>query len=365
MSNSKNKSKFTRWIFDSYHVNTRGLALFRIFSALFILFFLMPSREMIQFLASSPKDFFVPPPGPMMLFNGFPSIVVFNVLYGLLVIFLIGVLLGAFTKTSSILTGVTLFAIKGFFYSVGKVDHDFLIIVTPILMAFSGWGKAYSLDFRFGKNDKISYSWTLSLLALCIGFMMFTAGFTKLLGGWLDTGSQATVGHFFNQYFMKGRQDLMASYVMEINNNIHWEILDYATVIFETGFLVAIIHPLTTRLFICFSIFFHFSIMMVLNISFLSNFIAYAAFFDWAWLDQKIKSIGNFKSKNLSDSLPVLSVPFLLLLIQAVSLIGSKYNLITLHSDLEIYEVTIVSFAASISIGYIVQLIRKIIRYRD
>src|SRR5690625_5725460 len=70
-------------------------------------------------------------------------------------------------------------------------------------MAFTNWGAAYSVDScRQNSSDQTAESWPLTLLALLIGFMMFTAGVPKILGGWLDPSTQAVQGHLFNQYFL-------------------------------------------------------------------------------------------------------------------------------------------------------------------
>jgi hypothetical protein len=63
-----NRTAFDRWIYDSYHVSTEGMGLYRIFASLMILFFLMPRYSEYAYLASLPNDFFAPPSGPMMFF---------------------------------------------------------------------------------------------------------------------------------------------------------------------------------------------------------------------------------------------------------------------------------------------------------
>lgn len=284
-----NQTKFSSWIFDSFKVSPEGLGLYRIFCGLFLLLFLLPPAGIYWFISSLPHTFFQPPPGPMALFNGFPSHSVLLLLHTLLILSICSMTLGWHTKKSSILTGVLLLAIKGFVYSVGKINHDFLIIIVPVLMAFSGWGKGYSIDNLLKRNDQKIEGWTLTLLALFIGFMFFTAGFSKLIGGWLDVESQAALGHVFKQYYVVERQDFLAGFVVNINSPFFWECVDYLTVIFEVGFLLAIFHPRSTRLFLCFAVLFHFSLMMVLNISFLPNFLAYAAFLNWTWIDNFVK----------------------------------------------------------------------------
>jgi hypothetical protein len=126
-------SYFVNWIFNSFPVSAGGLALYRIFTSLYILLFLMPSFEMYSFLGSLPDEFYHPPPGPMSIFHGFPSTTIFYILHGGLILSLLGILLGYKTKYSSILSAVFLLIIKGFFYSVGKINHDLLIIIVPLV----------------------------------------------------------------------------------------------------------------------------------------------------------------------------------------------------------------------------------------
>ena len=258
---------------------------------------MLPSRGVYEFLGGMPADFYAPPPGPMMFFDHFPSEAIFRVLQGLLIGALISLFLGFKTKSVSILTGLLLLTIKGFVYSLGKINHDILLAVVPLVMAFSGWGGVYSIDaIRADKSISHAQSWTLTLLALILGFMMFTAGLPKILGGWLDIHSHAAQGHFFKQYFVRGRQDLLASQALNINATI-WECMDYLTVLFETSFLLAIFHTRSTRIYICFAVLFHFSLMMILNISFLPNFVAYAAFLNWDHIDRFIKSRFSYSKK--------------------------------------------------------------------
>jgi hypothetical protein len=58
----------------------------------------------------------------------------------------------------------------GFLFSVRKINHELLIVIVPILMAFSNWGAVYSVDqyFKPDKNKTVE-SWPLSLLALLSG----------------------------------------------------------------------------------------------------------------------------------------------------------------------------------------------------
>ena len=296
------KNWFDRWIFDSYDPSVQGMALFRIFASLMILFFLMPEATYYSDLASFPEDFFTPPPGPMMLIDSFPPAWFLYVIHLLLVISWLCILLGFKTRKASIAAALFMLILLGFIFSIGKINHQMLIILLPAIMAFSNWGSAYSIDAgSSGKNDtQTANGWPLTLLALFIGFMMFTAGFPKLLGGWLNGDTFAAQGHLLNQYFMRGRTELLAGFMVEANLPWMWGILDWATVLFEMGFLVAVLRAGWTRLFVCFAVLFHFSTMMTLNIAFLVNFPAYAAFLPWTKIHGQISSRVNSGSTSLT-----------------------------------------------------------------
>src|SRR5690625_7772445 len=92
-----------------------------------ILFFLMPPFSLYGYLGSLPSDLFSPPPGPMMLFSGFPSATTLQALHLLLIVSVLSLLLGYRTRFSSLLTGLLMLTLKGFIYSVGKTNHDLMI----------------------------------------------------------------------------------------------------------------------------------------------------------------------------------------------------------------------------------------------
>jgi len=285
------ENRFSRWIFESYHPTNEGLALFRIFASLMVLFFLMPDSGYYSYLAELPDDFYTPPPGPMMLFDSFPPATVMQGLHLLLFISWMAVLAGYKTRMASLLAAFFMLALLGFIFSVGKVNHMMLLVVTPAVMAFSNWGASHSVDARHNTETPEANGWPIVLLALFIGFMMFTAGFPKILGGWLDPNSMATKGHLLNQYFVRGRTELLSGYAVGIDNPYVWGFLDWATVCFEIGFIAAVLRAGWTRLFVCFAVLFHFSTMLILNIAFLVNFPAYAAFLPWSKIYNRLRSL--------------------------------------------------------------------------
>lgn len=282
---SSNRSWFDRWIFESYTVTPEGLALYRIAFALFALLFVAPGHSQyasFTSFATLPDAFFLPPPGPMQFVSGFPPVAFFEALHVLLPLSLAALLFGVYTRAASVTTTVLFLLGYGFSYSVGKVNHNMLFVLLPAVMALSNWGAAYSVDAQRGRTSRVVASWPIVLVVLITGFAMFTAGVPKILGGWLDPSTQAAQGRLVRQVFVHGRTDLLAPFAAQFDNPVVWELADIATVVFEVGFLVAVLHPFTTRLFAVGAVAFHTGIMAVMNIAFLYNFIVYAAVLPWA-----------------------------------------------------------------------------------
>ncbi len=347
-------SGLNRWIFESFTITPEGLGLLRILTALMLLFFLIPGGGTVHyhFLATLPADFYAPPPGPMMLFDTFPGLAIFQVLQTVAVLSALMILVGYHTKWVSLITGLSVLILQGFIFSVGKIDHEILVAVVPVILAYSNWGAAFSIDsFRKGKDQK-NERWPLTLLALLIGFMMFTAGFPKILGGWLDISTQAAQSHLLNQFYVRERQDLLAELAVQWNNPFFWELLDWGTVLFEVGFLISIFRAAWFRFFVGIAVLFHFSTMISMNIAFLPNFIAYAVFLNWdAIYKSSHQWMMRWNRNNFRKSRKGVLISFTLMLVVFFALLNYitvHEKVITLQSDLMLYEVVLVSMAVVI-----------------
>jgi hypothetical protein len=79
-----------RWIFDEFDLGDRSISLYRILFSLYVSIFF--NVKSIETLGRIPETFYHPPYGPMLLFDGFPSPVVFSIIT-FLVFFHVGVLL--------------------------------------------------------------------------------------------------------------------------------------------------------------------------------------------------------------------------------------------------------------------------------
>ena len=294
---------YNHWIFEEYRLSPEALGLFRIAYAFTLLFIIgVPN---FTWVSDNPDYIYSPPLSIAMFFNGFPPYFVLQTLSTLLLILFIMLLFGYKTKPVSIL--ITLCWVMGnsFAFSFNKIDHGQLMAtLLPLIMAFSNWNAAYSLDAKIADRKIEPQYWAVTLMALILGFAMFTASIPKIMGGWLDLSTQAVRYHFVRNYFLIPRQELMAPFFMEIDNFLFWEFLDYAGIIFEFLFLIALFKALWMRSLVFVAVFFHFMNALILNIPFVFNFTVYALFLSWSLIISLLKDKGWDKRLDTMISFP-------------------------------------------------------------
>lgn len=237
-------------------------------------------------IASQPSAQFDPPPGPIMLFPSIPprfALEALEVVAAVLVVFLI---MGFRTRTTSVLLALALMTGAGLSFSFGKIDHGIFVLLLPAVMAFSGWGGAMSVDAhlkaRAGRPPIEASQWAVRLFAFMIGLAFFTAGSAKVRAGWLDLHTHAARGHFLQGYVTYDRTDYLAPFVLRVHDiGILWEALDWFTVALECGLIVTVLWWRTFRIGIAFATLFHLGVLLMMNIQFSVNAIAYGAFVRW------------------------------------------------------------------------------------
>lgn len=281
-------NRLDRWIFDSYAPTADRLSVYRVLFALFVLLVLSPGHTVatsFQHMAEFPSTMFRPPPGPLWLFHAFPPAPFWTALLLAIHLSAAALLIGYRTRAATLVLSSALLVAFGFWFSFGKINHPMLFLLTPFVMACAGWGAACSADAARGRAPmRRPPGWPLTLLALLLGFAMFTAGLPKLVSGWLDPSTAAVRGQFFNHYIVNGRQDLLAPLYWQLDAPWFWELLDWTTVVFEIGFLLAVRSPVATRVFVCIAVLFHVNVMLMFNIPFIEHLAVYAAFFDGSFL---------------------------------------------------------------------------------
>jgi hypothetical protein len=267
-----------RFVSREYAPDVQSLGLYRILFALFALGYTLPDYLWISGFSDS---FFNPPLGITPFFTGFPSLLFFQGLNILLITCAVFILFGHWTVTASILFSAGIFIGNSWAYSFGKINHDLLLMLTPVLMSIAGWGAANSMDARQGKDTK-TRPWALSLMALIVALAMFTAAYAKIAGGWLNSETHATLGHLIRNVYSAGRDSIFAKVALSVKSGIFWESFDVSTIVIEAAFLAAVMNRRAFRIVCAVACFFHVGVALLMQINFTSNLIAYAAFFPWA-----------------------------------------------------------------------------------
>lgn len=269
-----------RWIFTSFPLSAEALGLYRILYASYLLVWGIPNFEWIT---NSPDAFFNPPAYSIAaFFSGFPPYWFLQGLSLLVVVCCMALLFGWYTRWVSITLFIAIVVGKSFMFSYGLIGQDLIVWLVPLFMAFGNWGNKFSIDEHKNNNHSANINtWPVTMMALLLGFGMFSAGLPKLLGGWLDTSTHATRGHFFTQYYVIGDLKLLSTWMINITSPIVWEVMDWGAVFFELLFLAAIVKPRWFRLWLLLAIGFHTTTFLIFNISFHFQYIVYLLFINW------------------------------------------------------------------------------------
>lgn len=265
-----------------------GLAVLRILSGLFMLLVLAPYA---YWVGQSPPAFFYPPQlSPMALLSGFPSSTVMWTADIIAFVLCCCVLLGVRARLATMLLVVVGTLSSNATMCFGKIDHDAMLWTFLGCMAFSGWGRTLALvpdaPSRLDRPDR-----AFAVMALCLAFGMTVIGVKKAIG-WVDFDLRTNgfLGWFVRGYFVHERQDLLADVVPTIPP-LGLELIDYAGVVFEAGFIVALlIGKRVWRLWLLAACLFHLTNVLTLNIPFLQNSMIYLAFVNFSALQRGLET---------------------------------------------------------------------------
>lgn len=270
------------WVFRAYRASPADLALYRILYASYLLLAVVPAGLWIRTL---PDAFFNPPMGLAALFRGFPPgwvLVALNAALGAAAGLL---LVGWRTPAVSVATGALLLVTRSWEYSTGKVNHDILLVLVPLVLASSGWGRARSLDARMAADpapEAPRPCWNLALLATATALGMFSAGVLKLISGWLDPSTHSTYGHLAANVLATGRESWLGTRLLAAGPSPLWELADWGATLLELAFLPALLHPRAMRAVLALAALFHLAIWPLFSILFSANVLAYGAFVRWS-----------------------------------------------------------------------------------
>lgn len=262
--------------FTSYHPSYEFLAFYRIFFSMFLLWTGVSDNSWIH---SIPNSAMHPPISLLSFIDFIPSEGFFVACRYIVYFALLMILIGFKPRLFAILYMMVYVLVNNYAYSFGKVNHDFVYTLPILIMAFSPWNRRYSFFPEPEKEtDEPAKSWPMFMMSLIFSFGMFTAGFSKILGGWLSMDTQYTQ-IFFSQYrYILEWKDFLSDAYDGVHSKIFWEILDYLTVFFETIFIVSFLYPKFFRLMLLLAIFFHLNVLLMLNISFMYSIGLYTLF---------------------------------------------------------------------------------------
>lgn len=173
----------------------------------------------------------------------------------------LGAALALLYQLWSLLPALTAAVIFGNFYLYQtKVDHSILSDLVPVFLY---------LQIRY--KD----AWLLLFLT---SFYFFTAGFSKLYGGWLAIDTQAVYSYVFAFEGM-GRGGGFAPAALEGLPPLVWEGMDYVTVVWELAWALLLFRPRIALPLIAFGVLFHNATYALMGIGFWRMYLVYALLF--------------------------------------------------------------------------------------
>lgn len=248
-------------------MSAKDLARFRVIYATCGLL-LVPS---FAWVAQYPDSMYMPPLGPARLFDGFPDAWVLHALEVVLAVAFAALLVGWRVGLASVVATMVMVVGYGFTYSLGKIDHNVLFILTPAVMAAAGWSG------RGAVRPVVLRLWAFS-----VGLAMLSAGLTKVLVGWLDPGTHATFGSALMFVHAYDRSGPLTTLALRSDAGWMWEPLDIAAVALECGLILTVFSWVWFRRALALLCLFHVGVLLLLGIPFGLNVLAYAAFVPWS-----------------------------------------------------------------------------------
>lgn len=340
-----------RWLFEEYRTDPESLGIYRIIYASYLLLVGLPWGLWVRNL---PQASFNPPVSIAALFTDYPPFWVMAALNVVALVAASALLVGYRTVAASLTVAVTLMLIHGFSFADGKIDQIIVLVLIPLVLAYSGWGRAFSIERRDDRPWP-NQPWLLALLALLTGCALFTAGIGKISGGWLNPSSLGTRWHLLWNYYSVGRETLAGSWALEHLPHWGWKGMDWTVAAWEAGFVLTVFRRTWCRVACAFGVFFHLGVWMLFNIVVAENLIAYAAFVSWAfvcppvtaWLRQTASRLGR------RTQLALCAIPFAL---AAVALIG--FDSLALERLHEIGRLSVLFAGPVFAAPYLLSLLR-------
>ncbi|MDO6436222.1 restriction endonuclease subunit S [Cyclobacterium sp. 1_MG-2023] len=294
--------KITNWLNNTWAPNFFQLGLSRIIFCLGYLIFGLPEFKEI---ANFELVFFDPPVGLSLILGPIISSDFWWAFDLIVRISFVCLFVGFRTKWVSILFSFLLLFGFSYLYSYGKINHNIFTVIFPLFMAFTNWGGALSIDsLRKSSTNIKPKGWPLAFFSFLLGWGYFTAGWPKLIGGWLDPSYSTTAGYILRRFHSVEDPWYLNELFVQINNLFIYKMLDYSTLVFELGFIITIFWSVVFLRSIGVAALFHLGVLLTLNIAFTTHvlvfmpYIMYYYFNNSSELSEKYQQIF-IKNKNV------------------------------------------------------------------
>lgn len=272
------RAALDRWIFREYREANGAPGTYRVLFGTAVLMMVVPGYV---WMAGLPDTFFAPGPSPAYLFRGLPPAWVFYALDTLLVGCCLLLVTGRHVKVASVAMTLVFLVGNTWKYSLGKIDHDILLVLTPLLLA-SYWSPS--------EEDRPRTGWPLALLALAVALSMAAGGGIKAWTGWLEPGAQAVRSKVVPYHVRPDTVTPLSGLLLPLDASALWELADVWTVALEASFLVAMWRLRNMRLACAAACLFHLGVFLLMGIPFAANVLVYGAFVDWGPVEARLRA---------------------------------------------------------------------------
>lgn len=272
------RKPINRWL-DRFGEYEASLPFYRVLLGFWLLVTKVPTGS---WLKEAPAALLFPPPGTPLLVGSTPPSWAVDMATLFIAVFASLLMCGVLTRWAALGLFGLLLTVNTWMYAFGKIDHDILILLGLLILAFSNWGRT----FRLGPTDldtsaSGNRAWVTGIFALAIGLAMFTAALPKLFSGWLDPTRSAARFRFLENHYVTGRSGPATELFLNWDPALFWIAADLGTVLLEGAILFFVITPRLFRLACAAAAIFHLGIWALMDIDFHANVIAYAAFVRW------------------------------------------------------------------------------------
>jgi hypothetical protein len=274
-----------------------NLAVFRVF--LFGSLFLVFDGEQTAFFAGLPSALVLGLPDPLPLWRLIlPSPALTAILVPVFRACCLLACAGLFTRAASIGVCVLGFYLLGLPQVYGKVDHYHHLLWFAVVLACSPAGDALGVDAllrprREPSSVSVAYALPLRIIWLLFGVMYFWPGFWKLVQ---HGPAWVLAANFRSHLYLKWFEDQTFVPLFRIDHYPWLCVLGsvYA-IVFELSFAFLILFRRTRPLAVVMGLAFHNATYLLMNISFLSLQLCYAALIDWegvaGWLKKRAPAL--------------------------------------------------------------------------